>query len=281
MDRQNYDIIVVGGGIVGLAVAYKIGLHSPEAAVLVLEKEESVALHQTGHNSGVIHSGLYYNPGSRKARTCVEGRTELIEFAQTHGIPYEICGKIVVATSEAEIPALQRLYENGTATGVEGLEMIDAGRIREIEPNCRGIAGLWVPGTGIINFRRVSQKLAELISARTGSAVQTGQRVLDFHRSDAQIEVITQSDKFVAAQVIVCGGLQGDRLAARSRSEIGLQIVGFRGDYYELTEQAREKVRNLIYPVPDPQFPFLGVHFTRMIDGGGRVRTECGFQFQT
>lgn len=273
MENTEYDVIIVGGGIVGLASAYKINLKYPSKKVLVLEKEKEVAAHQTGHNSGVIHSGLYYKPGSYKAKNCVDGRRELVAFAKEHKIPHDICGKIVVATEEAELAHMNRVYNNGMANGVEGLEKIDTKRIKEIEPYCEGIAGLWVPCTGIIDYADVSRKYVELIHSKfSGSKVLTEHEVTAFEKHGDHTHVITPKGKFTGKYVITCAGLQSDRIAKKEGAKIDTAIVGFRGDYYDLTDKGLSKVRNLIYPVPNPKYPFLGVHFTRMIHGG----TECG-----
>lgn len=269
--QDVYDIVVIGGGCVGLSAAYKISSFYPEKKILVLEKENRLAAHQTGRNSGVIHSGIYYKPGSYKAKNCVEGRRELVAFSRQHHIPHDVCGKIIVATNPAELPHLNRVFENGLKNGVEGIEKINADQIREIEPFCTGIAGLWIPCTGIIDYVALSNKLAELIRAN-GSKVETGVKVTGFHRSGSLTTVLTEKGKVITRFVINCSGLFTDRIAKLQGVNPGLQIVGFRGDYYDLTEKGMTKVRNLIYPVPDPQFPFLGVHFTRMIHGG----VECG-----
>lgn len=273
MQNVDFEIVVVGGGIVGLASAYKIASAHPAVRIAVLEKEDELAAHQTGHNSGVIHSGLYYKPGSAKARTCAKGRRELVKFAAEHGIAHDICGKIIVATDEKELGHLDELFEKGQANEIEGIERIGAERIEEIEPACRGIAGILVPCTGIIDFVQVARKLAELIEAQgQGNKVLTGHEVTGFEKHDFYTKVVTNQGGFSAKYVINCAGLQCDRVAKLDGAEPGVRIIPFRGDYYELTEAAREKVRGLIYPVPDPAFPFLGVHFTRMIDGS----VECG-----
>ena len=258
----------------GLSSAYKINLQHPGLKILVLEKENRVAAHQTGHNSGVIHSGLYYKPGTYKAKNCVEGRRELVQFAREHAISHDICGKIVVATNTAELPHLNRIYSNGLQNGVEGVEKIGADKIKEIEPFCTGIEGLWVPCTGIINYADVTAKLVELLENKfAGSKVLTGHEVRDFEKhTDNTTIYATNGKKFTAKNVVLCTGLQCDRTAIKEGVEPGMRIVGFRGDYYDLTPTGKHKVRNLIYPVPNPEFPFLGVHFTRMIDG----TVECG-----
>lgn len=273
MESNQFDIIIVGGGIVGLASAYKLNIKYPSKKILVLEKEKEVAAHQTGHNSGVIHSGLYYKPGSYKAKNCVDGRRELVAFAKEHNIPHDICGKIVVASDESELAHMNRVLNNGIANGVEGIEKIDAKRIKEIEPYCEGIAGLWVPCTGIIDYTDVSRKYVELIHAKfPQSKVLTEHEVTGFEKQQNETTVITPKGKFVGKYVITCAGLQSDRIAKKEGAKIDTAIVGFRGDYYDLSDKGLNKVKNLIYPVPNPKYPFLGVHFTRMIHGG----TECG-----
>lgn len=273
MESNHFDIIIVGGGIVGLASAYKINLRYPEKKILVLEKENEVAAHQTGHNSGVIHSGLYYKPGSYKAKNCVDGRRELVAFAKEHKIQHDICGKIVVATDESELAHMNKVYNNGIANGVEDVEKIDANRIKEIEPYCVGIAGLWVGCTGIIDYADVARKYVELIHAKFKySRVLTGHEVTAFEKGTNITTVITPKGKFTGKYIITCAGLQSDRIAKKEGAKTDAAIVGFRGDYYDLTDKGLSKVRNLIYPVPNPKYPFLGVHFTRMIQGG----TECG-----
>lgn len=273
MQNVDFEIVVVGGGIVGLASAYKIASAHPGIRIAVLEKEDTLASHQTGHNSGVIHSGLYYKPGSAKAKTCAKGRKELVKFAVEHGIAHDICGKIIVATDEKELGRLDELFEKGKANEIEGIEKITAERIEEIEPECRGIAGIWVPCTGIIDFVEVAKKLAALIEAQgEGNKVLTGHEVTGFERHDFYTKVVTDRRGFSTKYVINCAGLQCDRVARMDRVDPGVRIIPFRGDYYELAEGARDKVKGLIYPVPDPAFPFLGVHFTRMIGGG----VECG-----
>ncbi len=271
--NENFDVIVVGGGIVGLATAYKLTLMHPNKKILVLEKEKEVAVHQTGHNSGVIHSGIYYKPGSYKAINCVSGRRELVSFAKEYKIPHDICGKIIVATDKSELAHMNKVYNNGIANGVEDTEIIDAKRIKEIEPFCEGISGIWVGCTGIIDYTDVARKYAELINAKgNGSKVLTSQKVIDFEKNSEGTTVITETGKFQTKYIITTGGLQADRLAKKEGQKSDAAIVGFRGDYYELSAKGLNKVKNLIYPVPNPKFPFLGVHFTRMIKGG----TECG-----
>lgn len=276
MENQQdiFDVIVVGGGVVGLASAYKIQKRYPRLKVLLLEKEEMLAPHQTGNNSGVIHSGLYYKPGSYKAKNCVDGRRELVQFAKDFNVAHDVCGKIVVAVDESELPFLDKIFNNGLQNGVEGIEKINGDRIREIEPFCTGIAGIWVPCTGIIDYRGLTNRLGELIpTLNAGSQVRTGHRVKGLERGEAFSTVYTNQGNFKGRHLVFCTGLQSDWMAKMDGAkDLGMRIVGFRGDYYELTQKGLHKVRNLIYPVPNPAFPFLGVHFTRMVMGG----VECG-----
>jgi L-2-hydroxyglutarate oxidase len=270
--ENNFDIIVIGGGIVGLATALKLTTRHPDKKVLVLEKENEVAAHQTSHNSGVIHSGIYYKPGSYKARNCVDGRRELVQFAKEHKIQHDICGKIIVATHENELAHMQKVYSNGLANGVEDIEIITSEQIREIEPHCTGISGLRVGCTGIIDYGDVAKKYQELINATNSSKVLTGQKVIGFEKTGDATIVITEKSRFTGKYIISTAGLQADRITKKEGAKTDAAIVGFRGDYYDLTEKGLSKVRHLIYPVPNPKFPFLGVHFTRMIKGG----IECG-----
>jgi len=271
--KVDFDIVVIGGGIVGLASAYKIVLYHPDVRVAVLEKEEKLATHQTGHNSGVIHSGLYYEPGSNKARTCAKGRNELVTFAKEHNIPHEITGKIVVAAREKELANLEKIFRNGLENEIEGIEKIGPDEIRQAEPFCEGIAGIRVPCTGIIDFTKVAEKLSELIEAKAeGNKVLTSHKVTGFDKHDFYTNVVTSRGTLATRYIVNCAGLQSDRIAKADGIETGVRIVPFRGDYYELADEAKEKVKCLIYPVPDPAFPFLGVHFTRKIDGS----VECG-----
>jgi L-2-hydroxyglutarate oxidase len=267
-----YDVIVVGGGIVGLASAYKINSRYPDKKILVIEKEKEVAAHQTGHNSGVIHSGIYYKPGSYKAIHCVSGRRELVDFAKEHKIKHDICGKVIVATDESELAHMNKVFNNGIANDVEGIELIDAKKIKEIEPYCEGIAGIWVPCTGIIDYPDVARTYVKLLKEKFNSEVNTGEKVTGFEKQGDITTVITDKAKYKTKYLITCAGLQSDRIAKKEGIKSDAAIVGFRGDYYDLTEKGMSKVKNLIYPVPNAKFPFLGVHFTRMIHGG----VECG-----
>jgi len=271
--ERTFDVIIIGGGIVGAATLYKLQLLRPNLSILLLEKEGKLADHQTGNNSGVIHSGLYYTPGSLKAENCVKGRRELVKFAQTYGINHDICGKVIAATDPSEFPFMEKIYNNGVANGIEGLSRVTAEEIKEIEPFCESIGGLHVACTGIIDFRGATEKMAEVaIAKQANSEVRLGEEVIAVNREGAASIVHTSKDKYRAKFLIFCSGLQADRMAKKDGVDLKEKIVGFRGDYYELTEQAKHKVKHLIYPVPNPDFPFLGVHFTRMVDGS----IECG-----
>lgn len=275
---SSYDFAVVGGGIVGLSSALALGRRFPSARILVLEKENSLAAHQTGHNSGVIHSGIYYKPGSMKARLAREGNRAMVEFCEEHGIPYETCGKIIVATDERELPLLENLYERGTQNGVE-VRKLSPPQVREIEPHVSCIAGLSVPSTGIVNYIAVCQKFRELLEEQ-GAMIQTGHRVEKIVNAAEEKVIMTGRGEFHARFLITCGGLQSDRLARMSGANPKAQIVPFRGEYYELVPQRRYLVKNLIYPVPDPAFPFLGVHFTRMMDGSVHAGPNAVLSFK-
>ncbi len=273
MNQPDFDITIIGGGIVGLATAYKIATSHPRLRIAVLEKEPTLAGHQTGHNSGVIHSGLYYKPGSAKARTCTDGRKQLVAFAKQYGIPCEICGKIIVATSDKEMPNFERIFNNGIQNGIEGVAKISPAQIKQIEPYCAGIAGIKVPCTGIIDFVAVANKLAELIQKqKADNKIFLSRNVTGFRKDTDCTRILTNQEAVSSRFVINCAGLQSDRIARLDGVKIKMRIVPFRGDYYDLKPDAQGKVKNLIYPVPDPTFPFLGVHFTRMVGGG----VECG-----
>ena len=272
---DGYDVVIVGGGIVGAATLYQLQQRYPDRTMLLIEKEAGLADHQTGNNSGVIHSGLYYPPGSLKAKNCVEGRRALVRFAQEHKIPHDVCGKVVVAVEDSELPMLEKIHGIGQQNEIEGLERINADQLREIEPHCKGIDALWVPCTGIIDYRVATKKMVELaLGQQPASAFRLGEEGTSFERDGEETVVHTNKapEGYRAKHVVVCGGLQADRLARKDGVDLKERVVGFRGDYYELTDQAKHKVRNLIYPVPNPDFPFLGVHFTRMTDG----EIECG-----
>ncbi|ACZ43264.1 FAD dependent oxidoreductase [Thermobaculum terrenum ATCC BAA-798] len=266
MPDRKYDLVVIGAGIVGLASAMEILKRHPALRLAVLDKEEQIAQHQTGHNSGVIHSGIYYAPGSLKAKLCVSGKQKLIQFCQEHDIPYELCGKIIVATTEEELPRLQNIYERGLANGVPGVELIGPERIREIEPECEGIRAIWSPTTGIVDFGRVALAYADEVQAR-GGEILTGHEVFDIKQQDGVYNLETSRGVVASKYIVSCAGLYADRIAEMTGAPKYPKIVPFRGDYYVLRPEKRHLVRGLIYPVPDPRFPFLGVHFTRRMDG--------------
>ncbi|MFN5982505.1 MAG: L-2-hydroxyglutarate oxidase [Fluviicola sp.] len=268
-----FDIAIIGGGIVGAATFYKLQTRYPDLAIVLIEKEKGLANHQTGNNSGVIHSGLYYKPGSLKAKNCVSGRHELVAFAKEHKIAHDVCGKVVVATDKSELPNMEKIFQNGIANKIEGIEMISAEKVKEIEPYVESIGGIYVACTGIIDFRGATEKMAEIaLSMQPKSAMKLGYEVTAIDRDAEKTTIVTNKGKIEAKYLIFCGGLQADRLARKDGVKLKEKVVGFRGDYYELTPEAKHKVKNLIYPVPNPDFPFLGVHFTRMTDG----EIECG-----
>jgi (S)-2-hydroxyglutarate dehydrogenase len=267
MPDQSFDIVIIGGGIVGLSTAMHAGRLFPKLRLTLVEKEDRVARHQSGHNSGVIHSGIYYKPGSLKAKLCVEGAAAMTAFCREHAIPVEICGKIIVATTAEEIPRLQSLFERGRANGISGLKLVDRAEARELEPHCGGVAWLHVPGTGITDYVAVCEKYAELIVAQ-GGTVSTGTEVTGIARSNGEVVVETTGGSLGAKYLINCAGLHSDRVSRMAGEKTEVTIVPFRGEYYDLVREREHLVRGLIYPVPDLRFPFLGVHFTRRVGGG-------------
>jgi L-2-hydroxyglutarate oxidase len=261
-----YDIAVIGGGIVGMSFAMQAAQAFPDARIIVLEKEDGLALHQTGHNSGVIHSGVYYKVGSLKARLCVAGAREMVAFCAQHAIPYEVCGKLIVATTPEEASRLDDLRARGEANGLTGLDLLDASAMREIEPHVGGVRALKVPSTGITDYALVTAKYAEIATAR-GVEVKTGAGVVRFANAPAEVVVRTKSGEYAAHYVVNCAGLYSDRIAQLAGHDPGMMVVPFRGEYYDLSPSRASMVRALIYPLPDPAYPFLGVHFTRRIHG--------------
>jgi len=266
MPVEKADLAVIGGGIVGLATSLQLLRRRPQLRLVVLEREPEVAMHQSGHNSGVVHAGLYYKPGSLKARLCRAGKAELEAYCAERDIPLRRIGKVVVALDEGEVPRLHDLFERGTANGVQGLEEIGPERIKEIEPHAAGIRGLWSPETAIVDFKAVALAYAREVRG-LGGTIETGRAVTAMEQRDSEVVLSTTQGPLVASHVVACAGLQADRVAAMTADPAPERIIPFRGDYYTLLPEARDLVRGLIYPVPDPRFPFLGVHFTRRIDG--------------
>ena len=268
--HKIYDLILVGAGIVGLATAYQILRRAPGLRVLVLEKEQQAASHQTGHNSGVLHTGIYYKPGSSKAQLCHSGRLQMLQFCQEEGLAFELCGKVIVATEQSELARLDALHKRALANQVH-VTRLDAQGLRAIEPHAAGLSALHVPDAGIIDYREVSSRLVERI-VHLGATLHLGSQVLDVYAQHGSLTVVTSHGEERGAYLIVCGGLQSDRLARLTGSNVSVQIVPFRGEYYRLVREAAHWVRGLIYPVPDPSFPFLGVHLSRDLQG----EVECG-----
>ena len=270
---MNYDIAIIGGGIVGAATLYKLQRAYPQLSIVLFEKEDQLAAHQTGNNSGVIHSGLYYKPGSLKAKNCVSGRHELVKFAKDYNVSHDVCGKVVVATKQSEFKFMDEIFENGLANKTEGIEKISGDQVKDIEPFVEAKAGIWVPCTGIIDFVGATNKMVEVaLGINEKSKVALSEEAVSFHHNTDGTTITTNKSTYNAKFLIFCGGLQADRLAKKDGVGVPEKVVGFRGDYYELTDDAKHKVKNLIYPVPNPEFPFLGVHFTRMVNGD----VECG-----
>lgn len=263
---NQYDIIFIGGGIVGVASALKL-IEKRKLHILILEAEDSLAKHQTGNNSGVIHSGLYYKPGSLKALNCTRGREMLYKFCEEHSVPFERCGKIVVAADESELPQLKMLEERGIANGLEGIRRLSREEMKEYEPYVNGIEALYVPQTGIVDYVAVTNKYAKLF-IKHGGEIKLNSKAVSIIVNCNQLTVCTTEDEFKGKYLVNCGGLYSDKIAKMSGINPDVKIIPFRGEYYELKKERQHLVKNLIYPVPDPQFPFLGVHFTRMINGG-------------
>jgi (S)-2-hydroxyglutarate dehydrogenase len=267
MENEVFDVVVVGAGILGLALARELGQSKKRLRVAVLEKENRIAEHQTGHNSGVIHSGIYYSPGSLKAKLCTRGSALLSQYCLEHGIHYESCGKVIVATKRSDLPRMDGLYHRGLANGISGLERLGPGGLAEIEPNVFGLAALYVPSTGIVDYRSVACSLADDF-VRLGGSLQTSTPVSSIHLGEHEARVATSTGTTIRTRfVVTCGGLQADRLAAMTNGPRNPKIVPFRGSYYVLGGGAERLVNGLVYPVPDPALPFLGVHFTRRVSG--------------
>ena len=281
---SQYDLTIIGGGILGLATALKVTAAHPNIRLLILEKEAEIARHQTGNNSGVIHSGLYYRPGSLKARSCVTGRKELIAFCDENSVPYEICGKVVVATSQEEMPRLEDLHRRGISNGLQNLEIIGPQRLKEIEPHAIGVKGLYVPETGIVDYRKVAEAYANKVRDANGD-IRLSQRVVGILDRPNEVVLQTSGGDYRTKYLINCCGLHSDIVAkmiggaSANGNEEEHRIIPFRGEYYKITPERQFLVRNLIYPVPDPTFPFLGVHFTRMAKGGVEAGPNAVFAY--
>ena len=276
---MQYDIIIIGGGIIGLATALKLKEARPDIKIALLEKETKIASHQTGNNSGVIHSGIYYKPGSLKALNCITGYTELLKFCQVENIPYEICGKLIVATRKEELPAFESLFQRGLQNGLTEIRKVNGDEVKDFEPYTSGIGGIWVPYTGIIDYKEVSAKYAEIFVNRYQGEIFLEQKVIDINSKNTSCEVITREKTFKTRLVINTAGLYSDQIAQLTR-KIDVRIIPFRGEYFELKKEKQYLVKNLLYPIPDPAFPFLGVHFTRRIHGGIVVGPTAVFAFK-
>ncbi|NQY10178.1 MAG: L-2-hydroxyglutarate oxidase [Flavobacteriales bacterium] len=263
---MRYDVVIIGGGIVGLATALQLLEQKPTIKLCILEKEDGIARHQTGHNSGVIHSGIYYKPGSLKAINCIKGYDMILDFCKKHNIDHDMCGKVIVATSEAELTPLDNIYNRGIENGLQGIKKLNKGELKEIEPHVNGISGLFVPQTGIIDYKQVSAVYAKLIQ-ELGGEILLNHKVSDIQEKDAELNVIANGNNFNTRLVINCAGLYSDKMARKTFPDLDIKIIPFRGEYYMFKDSAKHLVKNLIYPVPNPNFPFLGVHFTRMIGG--------------
>lgn len=262
-----YDVVIIGAGIVGLATAFQITERQPDLRLLILEKEDTPARHQSSNNSGVIHSGVYYKPGGSKAKNCQRGYRYMLDFCEKHQVAYDICGKVIVATREEERPLLQNILERGQANGLEGLQLLSAEAVREIEPHVQAVAAIQVPQAGITSYRSVSETYAEIIRKRNAE-IRFNTQVLNIDRRNGTATITTTKGDFATKMVVNCAGLYSDKITAMTMPEVQIQILPFRGEYYELIPEKQYLARHLIYPVPNPNFPFLGVHYTRMIEGG-------------
>jgi L-2-hydroxyglutarate oxidase len=273
-----YDLIIIGGGIIGLTSAYEI-LKRQNLKVLIIEKEKEVAFHQSGRNSGVLHTGIYYKPGSLKAKNCMEGRKYMIDFCQQFNLPFEICGKVIVATQESEIPALEKIYHNGLQLGMENLRFINSDELKAIEPHVRGLKAIHVPHAGIMDYKMVAKQLQKELELM-GCVFHFNESVVQIHSKTEGIEVSTSTSKFQTKKLINCAGLYSDKIAQLQQLSLKSRIIPFRGEYFALKDEKKYLVKNLVYPVPDPNFPFLGVHFTRMINGTIEAGPNAVFAFR-
>lgn len=278
MDK-SFDVIIAGGGIVGLATAYTILKKDNNVKLLLIEKEAGVSRHQTGNNSGVIHSGIYYKPGSLKATNCIKGYNMLLDFCDENEVPYDICGKVIVATDESEIPAMMTLYERGNENGLEGLKILSEEELKALEPYVTGVKGIFVPQTGIIDYKDVSKKIYENI-LRLGGKVAFEERLTMIKEHEDSVEIRTNKNYYTADSLITCCGLQADKAAGLNNKDLRIRIIPFRGEYYKIKKEKSYLVKNLIYPVPDPNFPFLGVHYTRKMNGEIEAGPNAVFAFK-
>jgi L-2-hydroxyglutarate oxidase len=274
------DVLIIGGGIVGLSTGYQLLKLNENLKVTILEKENAVAKHQTGNNSGVIHSGIYYKPGSLKAQNCLRGYDMLIDFCKAENINYELCGKIVVAIKPEEIAGLEALYQRGIQNGLSGLRFLNKEEIKQYEPNCTGIKGVFVPQTGIVDYKQIAVKLAENISKNPNGKIELNSKITAIVGNEHGAVVHSNDERYEARLVINCAGLYCDKVAAMAGEKLNMQIIPFRGEYYSIKPEKAHLVKNLIYPVPDPNFPFLGVHFTRRISGEIEAGPNAVFAFQ-
>ena len=274
-----YNIVIVGGGIVGLATALQIQKRKPGLKLLLIEKETELAKHQTGNNSGVIHSGIYYKPGSLKATNCIQGYHMLVEFCRQYEIPFELCGKIIVASNASEVPLLQNLFTRGQQNGLQNLKNLTREELTEYEPHVTGLGGIFVPQTGIVDYKNVARKYGDLIQ-QSGAELRLGEHVIGVQSNADKTVVITQNGSYVTQLVINCAGLYSDKVASMTVENLPIKIIPFRGEYFKLKKEKEYLVKNLIYPVPDPNFPFLGVHFTRMAKGGVEAGPNAVLAFQ-
>jgi len=265
--QQSIDVAIIGAGIVGLATAFQLSVRKPDLRIVVIDKEDGIARHQTGHNSGVIHSGIYYTPGGSKAEYCRKGYRMLLDFCERYEVPFDICGKVIVAVNAREQIQLDQIYQRGLANGLVGIRKINPSELAEIEPHAKGVEAIWVPQAGITDYKQVAEKYLELVTDQGGRAL-FGAKVLNIRRDNNQVLILTERGELRSKLVINCAGLYSDRVATMTIPGLALKILPFRGEYYELVSEKQHLVRNLIYPVPNPDFPFLGVHFTRMINGG-------------
>jgi L-2-hydroxyglutarate oxidase len=277
--NKNFDVVIVGAGIVGLATAYKILEKEPALKLLIIEKENGVSKHQTGNNSGVIHSGIYYKPGSLKATNCIRGYKMLLDFCSANNIAYDICGKVIVATNESEIPPMMTLYDRGIENGLEGLKILSENELKTEEPYVSGLKGILVPQTGIIDYKNVSNKIYELLLKR-GAQINFMEHLVMLNEKANGVELKTNIGFYNARTVITCCGLQSDRVAGLNNKNLNIRIIPFRGEYYKIKHDKSYLVKNLIYPVPDPNFPFLGVHYTRKINGEIEAGPNAVFAFK-